>query len=76
LGGTHTFLQALLWFTCVEAELLFISQLAYGVFEGIYIYIMPFSEYLKWANIISTAGFCVGLIPSIYLIIKRLLGEI
>jgi len=46
------------------------GQLFYGIFEGLYIYTMPFSECLKWASIVQSVGFMLGLLVSLYVILK------
>jgi len=46
------------------------GQLFYGVFEGLYIYTMPFSEYLKWAGLVQRIGFLLGSLVSVYILLK------
>ena len=48
------------------------SQLSYGIFESIYVYTMPVWEFVKWSDIVLVAGFIIGLLPSLYFLIKRL----
>lgn len=46
------------------------SQLFYGIFEGTYIYVMPFQEFLKWGTLIQMIGWSIGLIASFYILIR------
>jgi hypothetical protein len=48
------------------------SQLAYGIFEALFVYTMPLGQYIYWATIISNIGWATGFIISLNLLIQRL----
>jgi hypothetical protein len=51
------------------------SQLFYGIFEALYVYTMPFQEYLKWGGILTTAGWTIGFILGLTMLFKKLIKE-
>ena len=52
------------------------KNLAYGLFETAFVFVMPLHEYIKWGTVVSIAGFTVGLIASFYVLFKYSITKI
>jgi len=51
------------------------GQLAYGLYEGFFIYTIPFSEFMKWSEVVSVTGWTVGLLIGFYIMFKGWIKE-
>jgi len=84
-GGVGMFFLYLWWFLWdwpddveeASATIPFmLKSLAYGIFEGFFISVLPPSEFLKWGTIVCVASVTVGIILSLYVWVKYCLLKV
>jgi len=55
---------------------MWLKNLVYGLFECVYIWRMPFHEFLKWASLLCGITFAIGILISIAIWVKYCLLRI